>query len=74
MPTSLDLANLLNTLRGMQVAISHGSAAAAALNLAYMRVQTIAYAGRDPTPLEWDELNRQVASLHRRLQSETMIG
>jgi hypothetical protein len=69
MPTSMDVANLLNTLRSMQSVVASGTAAYASLHDAYTRAQNIANAGRDPTPQEWDELNRQIASLHAQLQS-----
>jgi hypothetical protein len=69
MPTGLDVKNLLTTLKSMQGLVADGTVAAAALKDAYTRAQGIADAGRDPTPQEWDDLNRQIDTLHQQLQS-----
>ena len=69
MPTSFDLGHLMDTIKNMQALVKDGTTAYAALKDAYSRVHKIKDEGRDPTPEEWDTLNREVASLHQQLQT-----
>ena len=69
MPTIFDLSNLMTTVKNMQALAKDGSAVYAALKDAHSRLQSIKDEGREPTTREWDEVNRQVASLHQQLQS-----
>lgn len=61
--------NLLNMLNTFCAVVSEGTTAYTLLSAAHDRVAKIVAEGRDPTPQEWDDLNREISSLHQQLQS-----
>ena len=58
----------MTTIKNMQGLAKDGTTIYAALKDAHSRLQQIKSDSRDPTPKEWDEVNRQVDSLQQ-LQS-----
>jgi len=62
-------ANVLNILNSVLTLVDEGTAAYRLVTTAHDRVKAIVDQGRDPTPEEWNVLDKEISSLHQALQS-----
>lgn len=69
MGANVPAANVLNILSTTLTLLDQGTTAYQLLTTAHNRVKAIVDQGRDPTPDEWDALDKEIASLHQQLQS-----
>lgn len=69
MGANVSAANVLNILNTVLTMVDAGTEAYQLLTTAHNRVKAIVDQGRDPTPDEWNALDKEIASLHQQLQS-----
>lgn len=69
MGANVSATNVLNILNTVLTLMDEGATAYQLLSTAHDRVKAIVDQGRDPTPDEWNALDKEIASLHQQLQS-----